>query len=391
MEKLRRRTVGLAIGWGTAVLLFYVWLRQVWQLNYANRWLGLSLLPLLYCLWVVWRGLPENRREGETAVLPNFGWGNRLTLLRGLAISMVAGFLFSPWPASWLAWLPMLLYTAADVADYLDGYLARITNHVTNLGERLDMEYDGLGMLIVSLLAVWYGQLPWWYLLLGLARYLFVFGLWWREKRGLMNRPLPPSVHRRVFAGFQMGFMSSVLWPIMPPAFATIAGTIFAIPTALGFLRDWLMVTGRLDPQGASYRQAQQWLYRFTTRWLPPVLRLTLASSVTAIFLALPTAWPPPAWVNLFTGWGLPLPGLLAIVALILLLLGGGLVLFGAMGRLAAFWLVFPIGFDMVTRGLTWASGVALATAVCLMLLGTGSLSRWKPEERFLLRRAGEG
>ncbi|MFZ1400651.1 MAG: hypothetical protein WAS33_27365, partial [Candidatus Promineifilaceae bacterium] len=89
-------------------------------------------------------------------------------------------------------------------------------------------------------------------------------------------------------------------------------------------------------------------------------------------------------------GWGLPLPAFLAIVSVILLLLGGVLVLLGAMGRLAAFWLVFPLGFDMVTRGLDWANGVGLVTAVCLMLLGTGPLSRWKPEERFLLRRAGE-
>jgi CDP-diacylglycerol--glycerol-3-phosphate 3-phosphatidyltransferase len=288
LEKLRRRWLWLAIGWGTAVSLFYFWLRHIWQIELANRWLGLTLLPLLYCLWVVGRHLAENRRAGETAVLPTFGWGNRLTLLRGLAISMVAGFLFSPWPEGWLAWLPMLLYTAADVADYLDGYLARITNHATRLGERLDMEYDGLGMLVVSLLAVWYGQLPWWYLILGLARYLFVFGLWWREMRGLPAHNLPPSVHRRVFAGFQMGFMSAVLWPIVPPAFATIAGTIFAIPTALGFLRDWFLVTGRLDPQADAYRRMQRWLYVATTQQMPPMLRIVLASSVAATFLALP-------------------------------------------------------------------------------------------------------
>ena len=111
---------------------------------------------------------------------------------------------------------------------------------------------------------------------------------------------------------------------------------------------------------------------------------------MTAIFLALPQAWPPPAWIDLFISWGLPLPVIVASIAVVLLLLGGLLVLLGTMGRLAAFWLVFPLGFDMVTRGLGWANGLGLATAVCLMLLGTGPLSRWKPEERYLLRRAGE-
>ena len=61
------------------------------------------------------------------------------------------------------------------------------------------------------------------------------------------------------------------------------------------------------------------------------------------------------------------------------LLLLNGLVLLALNGR---WWLIL--------RGLDWANGVALATAVCLMLLGTGPLSPWKPEERFLLRRAGE-
>lgn len=143
-------------------------------------------------------------------------------------------------------------------------------------------------------------------------------------------------------------------------------------------------------PQEPRYRRVQAWLYRTTTQWLPPLLRLLLASCASAILLATPQLWPPPAWVDLFVGWGLPLPEALAIIAVLLLILGAALVLLGVMGRLAAFWLVFPLGFDMVTRGLDWTNGVGLATAVCLMLLGTGPYSRWKPEERFLLRRVGE-
>ncbi|MCZ7668816.1 MAG: hypothetical protein M5U34_17250 [Chloroflexi bacterium] len=54
------------------------------------------------------------------------------------------------------------------------------------------MEFDGLGILLVSLLAVWYGQLPGWYLLIGLARYFFVFGLWLRQKRHLPHHAMPP-------------------------------------------------------------------------------------------------------------------------------------------------------------------------------------------------------
>ena len=70
LEKLRRRWLGVVVGWGTAVLLFYFWLRQLWQIESANRWLALTVPPLLYCLWVLWQGLPENKRVGETIVLP---------------------------------------------------------------------------------------------------------------------------------------------------------------------------------------------------------------------------------------------------------------------------------------------------------------------------------
>jgi CDP-diacylglycerol--glycerol-3-phosphate 3-phosphatidyltransferase len=284
----------------------------------------------------------------------------------------------------------MLLYTTADIADYLDGYLARITNHATALGARLDMEYDGLGMLIVSLLAVWYGQLPWWYLSLGLARYLFVFGLWWREKRGLPVYAMTPSIHRRIFAGFQMGFMSAVLWPILPPAGAAIAGTIFAAATAVSFLRDWMVAIGWLDPQSASYQRVQPQIFRLATFWLPPLLRLGLVGGTAVILTKLAPVWQPANWVDLFMSWRLPVPSLLATAWVIIFLLAGTAVALGLMGRLLSLPLVFPLGFEIITNGLSFANGVTLSCIIALMLLGTGPLSIWRPEERFMVYRAGE-
>ena len=216
LSLLKRRWLQVAAFYFLSTLLVYA----LWGFGgagaFGRQWLVQTAVIGVYCLWVVWRYLPENHRPGETAVLATFGWGNRLTLLRGLLISMVGGFLFIPWLSGWFAWLPALFYTTADIADFLDGYAARKSQHVTLLGVRLDMEFDGLGMVVVSLLAVWYGQLPWWYLLIGLARYFFLIGLWIREQLNLPNEPMPHSWHRRIFAGFQMGFMSVVLWPIVP-------------------------------------------------------------------------------------------------------------------------------------------------------------------------------
>ncbi|MCA9930299.1 MAG: CDP-alcohol phosphatidyltransferase family protein, partial [Anaerolineales bacterium] len=377
---LRQRWWGITAVWLTTLLLLYGRLRQVWAAH-ADQWLLLAGFAMVYCLWVVWHGLVENHRSGEQMLLATLGWGNRLTLMRGLVISMVAGFLFSPWPQGALAWLPVLLYTVADVADYLDGYTARVTNHATKLGERLDMEYDGLGMLIVSFLAVWYRQLPWWYLILGLARYLFVLGIWWRQRRGLPIYDLQPSVHRRIFAGFQMGFMSAVLWPILPPDGATIAGTLFAVPTALGFLRDWLVVNGRLDPTHPTYKRTQQWLVTATRRWAPPVLRILLLISMVGMYSTIANWIRPLPWQLLLQSWGVPGAPLLAALLGIVGLIGLLMVSVGAVGRLMSLALVFPIGFDIASQGVNWATGVALGCAICLMLLGTGPGSLWPVDE----------
>ncbi|MBK8987591.1 MAG: CDP-alcohol phosphatidyltransferase family protein [Chloroflexi bacterium] len=380
-DGLRQRAI-TATAFSTGVwLLLAVGLWRVWPEG-GRRWALLSGLLLVYVLALFWRNLPYNHRQGETAVLPTLGLGNSLTLYRGLATALLAGFLFSPWPGGWLAWLPAILYMTADIADYLDGYAARRANHATRLGEILDMEYDGLSVLIVTLLAVWYEQLPLWYLPLGLARYLFVFGLWLRARRGLPIYDMPPSVHRRIFAGFQMGFLSAVLWPITPPAGATIAGVVFGAATAVSFLRDWLVAAGRLDPASACYRRWQRRIYVAATRWLPLLLRLILAFCLAALW--------PPDWTALFVTWGLPGAAAWAIGWLAVMAAAGTAAALGVMGRLAAIFLVFPLGFDMLTRGLTWANGAALAGVIAIMLLGTGAFSLWQPEERWMARRAGE-
>ncbi|MBK6710518.1 MAG: CDP-alcohol phosphatidyltransferase family protein [Chloroflexi bacterium] len=386
LQRQGRTAVFLSIGlW----LVAGVGLWLVWP-EYAPRWALLSGLMLAYVLALFWRNLPANHRQGETAVLPTLGLGNSLTLYRGLATALLTGFILSPWPGGFLAWIPAILYMTADIADYLDGYAARVAHHATRLGEILDMEYDGLSVLIVTLLAVWFGQLPLWYLPLGLARYLFVFGLWLRARRGLPIYDMPPSVHRRIFAGFQMGFLSAVLWPIVPPAGATIAGTVFGAATAVSFLRDWLTAVGRLDPQSAGYKQRQRQVVVATTHWLPLLLRLLLAESLAVVVLAMPSWWPPLEWVELLTAWGLPGVVALADLSLLLLVVGGTAVALGILGRTISFLLVFPVGFDMLTHGLTWANGTALACAAAIMLLGTGVWSLWQPEERWMVKRAGE-
>ncbi len=177
-----------------AAALSYALLRSIGLAEPAWRWVAPVALAMGFTLTVLRRGLPDNRRRGETALFPRLGLANAVTLLRGCLLGILAGFLLFPRPAGGLAWLPVLVYTAAALTDFVDGFLARVTNQPTLLGERLDIELDSLGALLAVSLAVAYGQLPAWALLMGLARYLFVGGLAWRAWRGLPVYDLPSSV-----------------------------------------------------------------------------------------------------------------------------------------------------------------------------------------------------
>ena len=386
MSGLHRAWLRVATLWLVVWLAFYALLRPTWP--YSGRWLALSGLILAYELWTLWRSLPANHRPGESALLPSLGPGNALSLVRGLCIGLLAGFLFGPWPPGALAWVIVLLYTVTDVADFLDGYVARRADHVTELGGVLDMEFDGLGTLIVILLAVSFGQLPPWYLFLGLARYFFVIGLWLRRRLGRPIADLPPSAHRRVFAGFQMGFLSVVLWPIMPQPMAIVAGALFAAATGLGFLRDWLVVSGALNPDAPGFGRVQSAIYRLFGVWLPPLWRLLL---VIAMAVVLRAGWPlpPVAWRELLAGWGVPAAGVVAGLAAALALVGGTLVGLGVLPRLLSVALAVPIGFDIAARGLCWDNGLALVATTFIQLLGPGRFALWPAEERFVFRRLG--
>ena len=387
-KKLRRRWLFLLLAWLVIWLISYRLLLPNWP--YALRWLILSGFVLGYVLWITWRALPLNIRPGGSELVPTFGWGNQLSLLRGLIIGLLAGFLFSPRPAMPLAWTIALLYTAASIADWFDGYVARKTNHVTELGQRLDMEFDGLGVVVVSLLAIGFGQLPLWFLSVALARYLFVLGIRWRKRAGRPVYEIPPSVHRRIVAGIMMAMMTVVLWPIVPAAMATVAGFVIAIPVLLGFVRDWLFASGRLKNENKRYRQLQRRLYIIMALWLPPLWRLILAMAMVRIMQQASPWYQPLAWTDLLLSWHVPLPDILATVLAVLAVMGTMSVLLGFVGRFGAILLFFPIGFDIATRGLLWDNALALVCALCVALLGSGRFSLWQPEEALFTQRHGE-
>jgi CDP-diacylglycerol--glycerol-3-phosphate 3-phosphatidyltransferase len=371
---LHRRWLAFAVTCSLFLIGGYAALRLAWQPGDAPaaentvRWLALASATLVYLLAILWRGLPHNRRAGESRLLPTLGWGNRMTLLRGMLVAGLVGFLFSPRPEGWMAWIPGLLYTLADAADFLDGYLARLTNHATRLGEILDMSLDGLGVLAVATLAVQYGQAPLWYLSVGLARYLFLAGLWLRKRLGKPVYEAPPSIARRGFAGLQMGFIAVILWPLFSPPATHIAAALFALPFLAGFLRDWLFVSGVLRPGSKLPGGLQSAL----TRWLPVFLRLGIAALVLSTWVSSSLAAKDATALIVFEA---------VIVALLVL---------GVASRVMAIAALILLGVHQMLAPLTPTQVLLAIAYTTILFMGSGAFSLWKPEDRLIYHRAGE-
>ena len=388
LSSLRRRWAVVAMLYASAWWLGYQLLQSFWHTPLAARWRIFSATMILILLGILWRGLRNNRQNEQSVLWPTFGYGNGLSLVRGGLLILLAGFLFLPRPTIALTWLPALLYTADRIIDLFDGYLARVTGRESKLGAMLDIELDGLGLLVVVLLGVQYGLLPPWYLILAGSRQLFVAGMWLRTRWDKPNRPLPPSDNRRVIAGFQTGFLSVMLWPIMTPELTHLLAILFAIPLFYSFGRDWLVVSYRIDPDSAAYTRGRGLIKAFFEQWLGLGLRIVGTGLVLQLlWQGFPTfaRWTP---ILVQMGWGdalwlrIGLALLLAVATLAFAL--------GYAPRVAGLVLVAFAILNIHTTGFGWnTSTLLLLCAVIVAHLGSGYWSSWQPEDRFLRTQMG--
>ena len=211
------------------------------------RWCLQASLIVIVILILLGRNLGLNRRGKDEPLNPSLGAASWVTLARGGLIALLAGFWLQPWPGHehqgrCLAWLPGIIYIAAVLADALDGWVARQTGNQTLLGEYLDTRVDALGILVASLVAVDYGQLPLFYVSAGLAWYLMRLAVWLRKKSGRPCGEVKPRKSARFMAGLQMAFLGIVLLPLLDPPITNVAAVLILVPFLAGFLFDWKMV-----------------------------------------------------------------------------------------------------------------------------------------------------
>lgn len=147
---------------------------------------------------------------------PRFGAANRVTLLRGMLVLLLAGaVVLEDAPA--LAWAAVALATLAASLDLLDGALARRQGLASRFGARFDMETDALLILVLSLLAWRWERAGAWVLTSGLMRYGFVLaGRAWPW----LGNGLAPSRRRQAICVVQVVALVAVLAPWWPPGVA---------------------------------------------------------------------------------------------------------------------------------------------------------------------------
>jgi CDP-diacylglycerol--glycerol-3-phosphate 3-phosphatidyltransferase len=300
-------------------------------------------------------------------LLTSLGWANRLTLARGWLIAMCAGLLFQPAATAGTAWLPAIGYSLAAIADRFDGYVARRTRNTTVLGSELDMSFDAIGLVIAPLLAVSYGKLHPLYLLVSVAYYFFVAGIYWRRRHGKPVLPLRKSELRRTLAGMQMGFVAFVLWPPLQPTLTIVAGIAFMLPLLAGFWIDWLVVSARLPAHTKEAEQQFQQRKEFSHQWLQPALRVVLLASLALA-----------EWQQ---RGNVPLTLLLIAVCLLILL--------GIAGRTLAVLLLLLLNW---TPGVDFTSTIGVLivfSAVWILVLGTGRFTLWQRDADWITQQGG--
>lgn len=102
-------------------------------------------------------------------------WPNRLSILRVALVPVCVGLLYLSSPVCQM--LALIVFVVAALTDFLDGYLARKYQIVTNFGKFLDPVADKLLVLCTMVALSGLGRFPTWAALIVLFRDLAVDGL----------------------------------------------------------------------------------------------------------------------------------------------------------------------------------------------------------------------
>ena len=100
---------------------------------------------------------------------------NKLTILRMALIPVFLGVLYAGFPGS--RYVALSVFIAASLTDFLDGYIARHYNQITNFGKFMDPLADKVLVMAAMCWFVEEGRMPGWVLAVVLLREFAVSGM----------------------------------------------------------------------------------------------------------------------------------------------------------------------------------------------------------------------
>ena len=103
---------------------------------------------------------------------------SKITLIRVafIPVYMICMYLGGGVPGPWM-WAALGLFVVASLTDYVDGYIARKNNQVTDFGKFLDPLADKLLVIAAMAILCQWGKFPAWALMIVLTREFAVTGL----------------------------------------------------------------------------------------------------------------------------------------------------------------------------------------------------------------------
>lgn len=108
----------------------------------------------------------------------NMTLASKITLVRVFLIPLVMVLMYvSGGEANVWMWLALAVFIIASLSDYVDGYIARQYNQVTDFGKFLDPLADKLLVIAVMAIFCQWGMMPAWALMIVLTREFAVTGL----------------------------------------------------------------------------------------------------------------------------------------------------------------------------------------------------------------------
>lgn len=156
-------------------------------------------------------------------------------------------------PSEQLRWICLTVFLIASGTDWLDGYLARKLNQVTELGKFLDPLVDKLLVLGVLLALIELGEVPAWGVCLILGREVAIAG--WRVNPALSGATVQgANIWGKLKTVSQISAIALLIAPL-PPVWQTPSLIVFWLSVLLTLISGGIYIAPQLAASISSSKE----------------------------------------------------------------------------------------------------------------------------------------